>query len=171
MRAFIAIDIPEDIKKEIIKLQDRLPEFTGKKTEPENLHLTLKFLDWIDGGKLEEIKNQLKKIKFDKFRVEIDAIGLFDYRIIWVNMKNCEELQKEIDKALSGLFEQEEKFMGHLTIARMKRVEDKLKFNSELSKIKFKSMNFFAADFKLKESRLKKSRPIYRDLEAYGLTG
>ena len=44
VRAFIGIDIPNGIKKEIIKQQNSLPEFFGKKTEPENLHLTLKFL-------------------------------------------------------------------------------------------------------------------------------
>ena len=34
MRTFISIDIPEEIAKEIKKIQDKLPEFYGKKTEP-----------------------------------------------------------------------------------------------------------------------------------------
>ena len=44
MRVFISINISEEIRKEIKKIQDFLPEFFGKKTELENLHLTLKFL-------------------------------------------------------------------------------------------------------------------------------
>ncbi|RLG16235.1 RNA 2',3'-cyclic phosphodiesterase, partial [Candidatus Pacearchaeota archaeon] len=43
MRTFISIDIPEKVRKEIIKIQNELSDFKGKKTEPENLHLTLKF--------------------------------------------------------------------------------------------------------------------------------
>ncbi len=44
MRCFISIDLPEKIIQEIKKIQEELPEFIGKKTETENLHLTLKFL-------------------------------------------------------------------------------------------------------------------------------
>jgi 2'-5' RNA ligase len=36
MRTFIAIDIPEEIKKELIKIQKQLPEFKGKLTEKED---------------------------------------------------------------------------------------------------------------------------------------
>ena len=43
IRTFVSIDLPEDIQKEVKKIQDILPEFEGKKTEPKNLHLTLKF--------------------------------------------------------------------------------------------------------------------------------
>ena len=61
MRTFIAIDIPDSIKNEIIKIQNSLPEFIGKKTEKENLHLTLKFLGEIDEEKIELIKKELRE--------------------------------------------------------------------------------------------------------------
>ena len=44
MRVFVAIDIPKQTQKEIKKIQGKIPEFKGKFTEAENLHLTLKFL-------------------------------------------------------------------------------------------------------------------------------
>jgi len=37
-RTFISINIPEGVKRQIEKIQDELPDFEGKKTEPENLH-------------------------------------------------------------------------------------------------------------------------------------
>ena len=40
MRVFIAIDLPGNVRKEIKKIQEKLPEFKGKLTEEENLHLT-----------------------------------------------------------------------------------------------------------------------------------
>lgn len=63
MRTFISINIPENIKKEIINVQNSLPEFIGKKTEFANFHLTLKFLGEIDENILDEIKKRLNKIK------------------------------------------------------------------------------------------------------------
>ena len=41
---------------EMRKIQEALPEFEGKKTETENLHLTLKFLGEIDETTLEKTK-------------------------------------------------------------------------------------------------------------------
>ncbi len=169
MRAFISIDISDNIKKEIIKIQNKLPEFNGKKTEAENLHLTLKFLGWIDEAKLEEVKKILKEIKFHKFETEINKMGMFSDRIIWLNMTNCNKLQEEIDEKLSDLFEKEERFMGHLTIARVKSLEDRKKFIEKLREIKIKPIKFPVNSFRLKKSMLKKSGPVYEDIEVYNL--
>lgn len=169
MRAFISIDISDNIKKEIIKIQNKLPEFNGKKTETENLHLTLKFLGWIDETKLESIKERLNKIKIKKFETQLDKIGIFSDRIIWLNMKNCGQLQKEIDEKLSDLFEKEERFMGHLTIARVKDLGNRKEFIEKLKEIKIKPLNFEVDNFKLKKSTLKRKRPFYEDVEIFGL--
>ena len=58
MRCFISIDIPKEIRDKIKKIQEQLPEFVGKKTEQENLHLTLKFLGEVDERFLIDIKNR-----------------------------------------------------------------------------------------------------------------
>jgi 2'-5' RNA ligase len=169
MRTFISIDIPEKIKKEIVKIQNSLPEFKGKKTEFENLHLTLKFLGEVDEEKLEEIKKILRKIKLSSFEAEINSIGTFSDRIIWLGMKNCNELQKEIDEKLSDLFEKEERFMGHLTIARIKEIKDKKIFREEIRKIKIPEMKFDVKNFNLKKSKLGRNGPVYEDIEVYNL--
>jgi len=169
MRAFISIDIPDNIKKEILNIQNKLPEFNGKKTETENLHLTLKFLEWIDGTKLEDVKERLNKIKIKKFETEINSIGMFSDRIIWLNMKNCGQLQKQVDEKLSNLFEKEERFMGHLTIARVKDLGNRKKFIEKLKEIKIKPIKFEVDNFRLKKSILKRNGPVYEDLEIYNL--
>ena len=48
MRCFIAINLYKDIKKEVERVQKMVePYFHGKLVTPENLHITLKFLDDI----------------------------------------------------------------------------------------------------------------------------
>lgn len=168
-RAFVAIEIPEKIKKKIIEIQDKLPFFEGKKIPVENLHLTLKFLGWVKDEQIEEIKKILGKIKYHKFEIEINSIGMFADRIIWLNMFNCDELQKQVDDQLSNLFKKEERFMGHLTIGRIKHIENKKEFVDKLKKIKIKPIKFKIEEFKLKKSTLRRSGPIYEDIEKYNL--
>ena len=173
MRTFISLNIPENIKEEITKIQNSLPEFTGKKTECENLHLTLKFFGEINEETLKKIKSRLDEIKIDKFETEIDEIGVFSpefIKIIWVHLKNCDELQKKIDERLSDIFEKEERFMSHLTIARVKKINgNKKKFLDNLHKIKVKSSKFIVDRFYLMKSELNKKSPVYTVLKEFSL--
>ena len=167
MRAFIAIDLPIEIRKKIKQIQKKLPEFIGKKTEINNLHLTLKFLGEIDKKKLTEIKKRLDEIKFNKFETEIDIVGVFSeefIKIVWLHMTNCEELQKLIDEKLSGLFPKEERFMSHLTIGRVKYVKDKKSFLEKIRKIKIDEIKFVVNSFVLKKSLLTTNGPVYENL-------
>ena len=165
MRCFIAIDLPLQVKEEISKIQEKLPEFKGKKTEIENLHLTLKFLGVIDEKLVEKVKTRLKKIKFKKFEAEISELGAFreDFvKIVWLKISGCDELQKIIDSKLEDLFSREARFMGHLTIARVKFCERE-EFLSKLKKIKTPRLKFKVENFKLKKSDLTHG-PVYSDL-------
>ncbi len=167
MRAFIAIDIPDNAKKEIANIQKQLPEFKGKLTEESNLHLTLKFLGEISEEQTEKIKESLKKIKFRKFTAKLSDLGFFSesfIRIIWIKLENCDELQKEVDNELKDLFKKEERFMSHLTIARVKAVKDKKRFIDELKKIKVNPIEFEVSKVHLKKSVLTSKGPVYEDV-------
>lgn len=172
MRTFISLEIPERIKKIIKEVQENLPDFKGKKTEGENLHLTLKFLGEVDEKKLEKIKEKLSQINFKKFKAKVGEIGVFNknfIRIVWIKIENCNELQKEIDEKLSELFEKEKRFMSHLTIARVKSIRNKEEFLKKLEKINFSKEEFLVESFYLKKSTLTKEKPIYENLENYSL--
>jgi len=173
MRTFISVNIPEEIRKEIKKVQDLLPEFFGKKTELQNLHLTLKFLGEIKEHKTEEVKEKLREIKIEKFATEINEIGVFSeefIRIVWLHMKDCENLQEQIDNALKNLFEPEKRFMSHLTIARIKKLKDKKGFLQNLKKIKIEKIKFIVDKFYLMKSELTAEGPRYSVLEEYNLS-
>lgn len=172
MRTFIALKFPPKVLMQIKEIQDVLPECSGKKTELKNLHLTLKFLGEVPSDKLEEIKSRLRNVKFIQFESEIKEIGFFDKQergILWLRITNCENLQKEIDKSLEGLYEKENRFMGHLTIERTGNILDKKKFMENIKKIKIPKMFFMIDKFYLVCSKLKKEGPTYTVLEEYNL--
>lgn len=173
VRAFISVDIPKNILEGITKIQKMLPEFNGKFTETENLHLTLKFLGDIDEEILLEIERRLREINFKSFETRISEIGVFSpeyVKIVWVKLDNCENLQKAVDEKLSDIFEKEKRFMGHLTIARVKNIKNRKIFLEGLKKIKIPSrLNFSVKSFKLKKSELTPEGPVYETIEEYFL--
>lgn len=173
MRTFISIDIPEEVKEEIKKIQEKLPEFKGKKTEFENLHLTLKFLGELNEEEVEDVKNKLREVRFFEIDIGIDSIGVFSerfVRIVWLYVKGTEELQRNVDEKLSELgFEKEKRFMSHLTIARVKEVNDKKEFLNKLKKLNVPRVKFLIKDFRFKKSILKPEGPIYETIGKYSL--
>jgi len=175
MRCFIAIDVSFEIKKEIKNIQEKLKKkvlFTGKFTESENLHLTLKFLGEVDEEEIEKVKEKLREIKFEEFETSIGELGVFSRsfsKIIWIKLLGFGiwDLQKKIDSVLKDLFPVEERFMGHVTIARVKNVSDKKTFLEYLKSIKPKNLKFKVNEFSLKKSELLSEGPVYEDLETY----
>ena len=173
MRCFVAIELPEKTREEIYKKSSELEKknlFKGKITEKENLHLTLKFLGEISEEKAEEVKKKLKEIKIKKFKVSFAEFGVFNenfVRIIWMHLTGAEELQKEIDEKLKEIFEKERRFMGHITIARVKSC-DRKKLIKEVEKMS-SERGFYVESFELISSELTESGPIYTILEKFKL--
>jgi 2'-5' RNA ligase len=59
--------------------------------------------------------------------------------------------------------------MSHLTVARVKKINDKKLFLEELKKINISKMNFEVNEFCLTESELTKEGPKYRVIEKFYL--
>lgn len=178
MRTFISIHLPEHVKKEIVNIQKRLPAFEGCLTDPENMHLTLKFLGEVDEKILIEAKRRLREIDFNDFTVEAKSIGIFDNSkswkfqgkiIVWIYLTNCGGLQRAIDRELEGIFPKEKRFMSHLTIARIKRLKNKKRFLEGLIKMKIPLLKFKVKGFYLEKSELSSGGPIYTVLKSYTL--
>lgn len=171
-RCFIAIELPEEVKKEIISIQKELIHsglIKGKLTETNNLHLTLKFIGEISEERVNYVKDRLKELKFSSFNAELDKLGVFDQkfvRIIWISLKGKElfDLQTKIDEVLEDLFNKEDRFMAHITIARPKFVNSRKKLFEFLEKSKFKKISFKINKVYLKKSELTSSGPKYSTL-------
>lgn len=177
MRVFIAIEIPESIKDYIAELQEKIYDKNNKirSVNKNNMHLTLKFLGEVQPHNVNQIKEILKKIKVSKFSVCLDKIGVFPsesyIRVIWIGLEPEDkilELQNNIDEKLKKLFKREKKFKPHLTLARVKFIEDKKKFIGKLKKIGVENKKIGIKNFKLIKSTLTREYPIYEDLEIFG---
>ncbi len=172
-RCFVALELSPDAINYIRQIQKLIGErnfFIGKFTKPENLHLTLKFLGEIDNETIDEVRKRLRDIKFNEFEAEVGEVGVFSenfIRILWIKLNYCDELQKEIDKKLKGLFEPEYRFMGHITIARVKKVFNKKAFLKYIKDMEVKRIKFRVKKFFLKKSILNPEGPVYEDLEEY----
>ncbi len=176
-RSFIALQFPEEVVKEIARVQDLLSNqhFIGKLTELENLHLTLKFLGELDEEKLSKVKTFLASLHFPSFEAKLGPLGIFHYRgnphLLWVKLlgKELYMLQENIDTILSPLFPVEERFMGHLTLARIRYVKHKEGFETYLKSIHVKELSFPVTSFSLLRSELTRRGPIYTPLQTYPL--
>ena len=172
MRCFIGINLSVEATKEIERLQRIIkPHFVGKTTSSENLHLTLKFLDEIEDATLDNVKKKLSTIEHQSFELTLNGLGVFSQqfiKMVWVKVSTV-SLQPLIDNYLKDIFELEHKFMGHITIARVKKIEDKQSFFKLINNTTINKIIFTVKEFYLKESILTNEGPIYKVINKYCL--
>ncbi len=174
MRLFIAIDVKE-LKEDLTKLQNNIDDSLAKLKQTETFHLTLKFLGKVSEDKAEEVKNKLKDIKFKPFPLTLDKIGVFpseDFiRVVWVSVKPTEEvtkLQENIENTLKEFkFKKDFKFHPHITLTRVKYVDDKEKFIKNIKELKVDKKTIEVKDFRLVKSKLTPKGPVYEDIAVF----
>jgi len=174
MRCFVAIELPEEIKKELTRLQQLIKNQGLKASFTKEHHLTLKFLGELTPQKVEFVKERLSRCKVKKSVIELSDFGVFPgesyIRIVWIGLKPEEgiiKLQKQVDEALQKDFKKEKNFRAHITLARVKYVNDKEKFLDMLKSTAVERLKFEVNEFKLKRSKLTEEGPVYEDLEVY----
>lgn len=173
MRLFIAIDIPEDIKVYLREIQNQIPEEKMRLTS--DVHLTLKFLGSVDENKKQEVEEALQGIPFQPFEAELTEIGLFLFRgnpcVVWIGIKVPGWLfqsQREIEERLAPLgFEPENRFTPHLTLARIKSVNNPKSFETAIKRIRLEKKKFPVNHFYLFQSHLSKKGATYEKLTEF----
>jgi 2'-5' RNA ligase len=95
VRLFLALQIPDSIRKDYAALIDDLRRLDAKTSpkkpkwvRPENLHVTLKFIGHIDPAKLDSIRTALTRVHSpQKVRLHFRNIGFFPNanrpRVVW----------------------------------------------------------------------------------------
>jgi len=178
MRCFIAIEVPSEVKSAFIELQNDLRSAGADVawTNPDNVHLTLKFLGEIDKqlvGKVEQVC--LETIAaMPPFKLSIDGIGVFPSerhpRVLWVGLggevETLERLQEMLDERLSRIgFEIEEKdFQPHLTVGRIRSNKNLRELLGRRDGYALPSLSFVVREIVLMKSDLLPSGACYSEL-------
>ena len=83
VRAFLAFDIDnEAVKQKLTHMQTQAVQ-TGadlKLVEPENIHMTIRFLGDITLNMADKIFEEMKKTQFKPFPVQLTGLGVFPTR-------------------------------------------------------------------------------------------
>lgn len=173
MRLFIAVDLPENIKNYLRDLQAELPH-DAKFSKTHDFHLTLKFLGSCDGNRKKRVEDALKNIPFHNFKTRLTCIGTFGGRIprvIWVGMEVPDWLKEtaaEIENRMEKLgFEKENRFAPHITLARVKSIENPQSFLEAFRKITVDPLEFSVSRFYLFESLLSPKGATHVKLHEY----
>lgn len=127
LRLFIAIDLPDDVRRKLSTLASPLPGVVWSR--PEQLHLTLRFLGAIDETKVPALEEALATVRCASFELTVAGCGLFPMdglpRVIWASLRPTGQLlhlRQQIDDALLGLSlpPDKEAFNPHITLGRIK---------------------------------------------------
>jgi 2'-5' RNA ligase len=180
MRIFIALEIPEKIKKEIGKIQNHLKTagIQARWVKPEIIHLTLIFLGETVPNKVGGTEKILKEVssQISPVNLWLEKIDAFPspnkVKIIHFSLKGeADKLNTLVLKIQKCLKKQkinfdQKPFVPHLTLGRLKKPQN---LTSYLSKIKIPHQEFFVHQLSLIQSTLTPQGPIYKNFASFEL--
>ncbi len=174
MRAFIAVKIPESIRKNLVQLQQEIGKsFSNeiKFVEPENIHITLKFFDHIDDKAVNDIKKVILSLDFEPFTVSCKGLGAFPnekfIRVVWAGAESEGKLEfvaSQLNEKLAAFEFKPESFASHITLGRVRK---HIEFSKEIEKYRGMEFGEFVVskeNIVLKRSKITPDGPVYTDL-------
>jgi len=134
MRSFIAINLPNTVKQEIGASIERLGPAgpPARWVPPENLHVTVKFLDEIREDQISPIVGALTLAagEHHPFDLRLGGFGFFPNekkaRIFWIGIESGFDSLKALARAIDhqtatlGFALETRPFSAHITLARLR---------------------------------------------------
>ncbi len=178
IRLFVALNIPESVKVQLIDLRDSIAGSNYKWEPKEKMHLTLKFIGDVQEEKLNPIVSELDFIKnYSVVKCAVNDFGFF-YRdkkpsILWAGLeidKSVSEIVNNLDSSLAELSIKKEsrKFNPHLTLLRIKN-DLGISFVNKFKNFTFEPIVFTANTISLYKSELYQSGSKYFEIKNYKL--
>jgi 2'-5' RNA ligase len=183
VRAFIAIELPEDVKRFLERISTKLKKCGADVgwVRTENIHLTLKFLGSVRPDLIPSIEEAVAPVFGEQSPVNLAVRGLGVFpgmrspRVVWTgcvdSSKALGPLVAKLEESLEplGFTKEKRPFSPHLTLGRArsnKRVPDlveELRQNLDVS-----GPEFTADHAVLFQSVLKPTGAEYRPLRSFG---
>ena len=183
-RIFVAINLPEDIKKQLFSYSEKWPEFQAKWTAEDNLHITLEFLGDLTDQEIGDVCCVVKEVaeRHECFDLSVNKIlygppEKIPPHMIWVEGERSKELSAlrgDLEKSLTGrvaFIPENRVFAPHITLARIGawawrqiNPEERPEVNEILDLV------FTVESIEVMESILKRRGPQYTILESHSLS-
>ena len=184
MRIFVALDIPDAVRKRISEASAKFARACpqARWARVEALHVTLKFIGEVPPEVVERIKAALAPIRSAApVDMNFRAVGFFPNerhpRVFWVGIAatpNLQELAAEVERRLEplGIPREQRAFRPHLTLARFQSEEGLESLREtvrSLGAVEFGSTR--TGELYLYQSRLKPGGAEYTRLARFEFAG
>lgn len=175
-RVFSAIDIPEDVRVGLARVQEEL-DAGFNRVAPEQFHVTLEFFEDISREEVGTVSGALERVSVEPFTVTVQALGAFpslDYiSVVWAGLKGdtVYALQEEVsDHDVPS--DDTHDFHPHITLLRVDNVspEQKQRLQERIRAAAGERFGSFTVDHvTLYESTLTPDGPAYEELVRHAL--
>ena len=181
-RLFVAVSVQlsDSFLNTKLKLQNELAREQIVWVKPELQHLTLRFLGQTPESRIDSLKQILQELAAESvpFELQIDKIGVFGSRYapttLWFGFSHFEPFRTLFDnlepKLVSIGYEPNYgNFVPHLTIGRIKKIENKKKFTELVTSLQTSLIpqTLKIDHIELIKSKLMPSGPKYTPLETF----
>jgi len=175
-RLFAGLEIPAEIGQSLSNLRGGLPG--ARWIDPENYHVTLRFIGDIDGMSANEIASMLFRVNRKPFEVKVQGLQSFGGKKPRAVVASVEpsrpliELQAELERMMRrlGLDPEGRKFTPHVTLARLRDASSRDVADYLSVRGYFPSRTFMASRFVLFSSRASTGGGPYVVEDSYALS-
>ena len=157
-RLFTALEIPAEIGRSLALLRGGLPG--ARWIDPENYHLTLRFIGDVDDNLAGEVADMLAGIRRPAFHLQLDGLNSFGGnkpRAVVAPAQPVRpllELQADHERLMQRVgFEPERKYKPHVTLARLRDASSRQVADYLASRQPFRPAPFPVSRFVLYSSR------------------
>jgi len=157
-RLFTAVEIPAEVGQSLALLRGGLPG--ARWVEPENYHLTLRFIGDIDEALAEEVADLLGKVERPAFDLRIEGLESFGGnkpRAVVAavpSVVQLVELQAEHERIMQRVgLQPDRKYKPHVTLARLRDTSSRQVADFLSTRQPFRSSSFPVSRFVLYSSR------------------
>jgi len=182
-RLFAAIKVhpDENLLSVYSDLRAMLRNEKIKWVDEKNIHITLKFFGETPENQIDTICETLDDVAYrhEPFTLKLQNIGIFgskyNPRVIWFGMEKCPAIEALAEDTLQGLDKagypvDRQNFRAHLTVGRIKFINDKRNFQQSIDQLKEVFIQDVNVDeFMLYESKLRPQGPEYTVVESFKL--
>jgi 2'-5' RNA ligase len=170
MRAFVAIDLPSDVRAALGRVQSHLS--FGRATDEGQLHVTLAFLGDQPDAMVEAAHDALSALRVPAFPLQIQGLGSFGGDVLWAGLRDpapVVALHNRIVPALygAGIVLDRRRFRPHVTLARFDRPDPARLATFLQAQSAFPCPAFTVASLGLWRSTLTKGGAVHDELARY----